>query len=498
MAERETKLEQLLQQELTSGQSRLADELVESYAQEISPVHDAVMKIVVGLALTTITIQFFYLQYILPAIGVMLLYLGMRTLRQGNGYFRIGWLLAAGRSVLFCAVLLLLATPCANNILTGLNLTGSFLAMLMVWAFGQGAKQAQEMVQGVKAKNPAMPVVLCQLIIFGLAKVEYQGGMLAVLLLLVAYGYALKAIYRCASCLDEAGYDLPAAPTRISGSRLMKLWLVGLLLGLFGLTVAFGYAPVEAERIAQADDGTTIGQSGQAGDTGGQTALRKKLRTLGFPQDFLTRIEDEDLQGLKEAVAVEVNVKQEEAEGDAVAIATADGRVKWFIAPLTQKTIWPALYESVRINYAEGKRQTEAKGKLFYTKGGRTYRAEIPLKPWESQFLWFGDINTEKFLQAKFSVPIGAQKQQAYFTYWTEDKDPAVQYAELCSATFYRQNRWIVLPYVDSLHQEVGGVSFSDGGPAGEKKTHVYFTPFLDGVEEGSEEAASQGGGEKK
>lgn len=67
----EKQLEQMLCEHLP--ETALAGALT-----DINPFREAVSKVIAGLVLTTFTLQFLYLNYILPTIGVMLIYLGMR------------------------------------------------------------------------------------------------------------------------------------------------------------------------------------------------------------------------------------------------------------------------------------------------------------------------------------------------------------------------------------------------------------------------------------
>ena len=73
-----------------------------------------------GLALITITLNFFGLNIILPVAGMVLLWLGLRPLRRENGGFRFAYLCSTLYAVLRLTVVLLQATP-LNHWLTGLT-----------------------------------------------------------------------------------------------------------------------------------------------------------------------------------------------------------------------------------------------------------------------------------------------------------------------------------------------------------------------------------------
>ena len=60
----------------------------EEAVREVTPFRDAVARIVLGLCLTSFTLNLWYLQYLLPAVGAVQIYLGFRALRNNNRWFR--------------------------------------------------------------------------------------------------------------------------------------------------------------------------------------------------------------------------------------------------------------------------------------------------------------------------------------------------------------------------------------------------------------------------
>lgn len=55
----------------------------------------SIRKVILGFMLTMMTFNFFALQYILPTVGVCLIYLGFRQLRNENRWFKITWIFSA-------------------------------------------------------------------------------------------------------------------------------------------------------------------------------------------------------------------------------------------------------------------------------------------------------------------------------------------------------------------------------------------------------------------
>ena len=59
------------------------DEMV----KHITPWRAATDRIITGLGLTTITLNFLWLNYLLPLLGTVMLFLGFRSLRKENKWF---------------------------------------------------------------------------------------------------------------------------------------------------------------------------------------------------------------------------------------------------------------------------------------------------------------------------------------------------------------------------------------------------------------------------
>ena len=71
----------------------LLEEIIEAHPiadmpQDVNPWSKAMNRVLWGTGLTTLTLNFLHLDTILPAIGIILLLLGYRTLRNENGWFK--------------------------------------------------------------------------------------------------------------------------------------------------------------------------------------------------------------------------------------------------------------------------------------------------------------------------------------------------------------------------------------------------------------------------
>ncbi|MFR6184409.1 MAG: hypothetical protein ACLUJG_01740 [Lawsonibacter sp.] len=79
--------------------------------QDYNPWQAAMSRILWGMALTTFRLEFFYLQYLLPLLGAALMYLGYRSLRRENPWFRLCWGLSGLLLAIHIALDILAATP---------------------------------------------------------------------------------------------------------------------------------------------------------------------------------------------------------------------------------------------------------------------------------------------------------------------------------------------------------------------------------------------------
>ena len=83
----------------------------EEIVHAVRPWTQAVSYLMTGLVLTTIHLNFLYLQYLLPTIGYSCVVLGLRSLRQTNGAFRASWLIGLWAALWWGINLVLTATP---------------------------------------------------------------------------------------------------------------------------------------------------------------------------------------------------------------------------------------------------------------------------------------------------------------------------------------------------------------------------------------------------
>ncbi len=278
-----------------------------------APWRSAMTKILWGMGLTTIHFEFLYLQYLLPLLGAALLYLGFRSLRKENRWFKLCWVLSGVLLAVHMATDILTATPVmgwiTQNPALQWGLTWLLLGMnlLMLFSLWRGTRAAFAVVGEQKPKDWLRQGFICYLLfcgialwselvpltepsIFGPAIMDqyrwlYYGRGIAGLILEIRL---LLCISYQSIELASRGYTITPIPVRISGKPF--------LLGVFGavllsLPIALwvgGHIPTgPAEPVSPL--------------TAEQAAVRDRLVSLGLPEDIAAALDGEELERCAQA-----------------------------------------------------------------------------------------------------------------------------------------------------------------------------------------------------
>lgn len=249
-----------------------------------------------GLALTSFTLNFLYLNYILPAVGVVLLWLGFRMLRRTNTALRFAWVIATLLTVFRLAMAVLQATPLAPKLTSGLGvalfLIGTFLTWLLYIGLWQGLKEVFRSAELPPKTRAAGFLVLWYSVLIPLAWLEVQGYLLVIPMLLL-WIVILVCLYRTGHGLDEAGYAIAPVSVRLSNGHSFALWLGIPAAAILLSMLCFQQLPMD---ITDAELPSTS-----------QNELREELTALGFPEELLADLTDQEVAGLQDARYIEVD-----------------------------------------------------------------------------------------------------------------------------------------------------------------------------------------------
>ena len=293
---------------LYEGSAQLPPELSEWKPPR--PWKKPIGQICWGLALITITLNYFGLNIILPAVGTALLWLGLAPLRRENGGFRFAYACAALYAVLRLTVILLQATPMDHWIAELIGgewstATGSvplyyalrtvLIQLVLVFVVGglwQGLKGVFRQAGQKPRTAAAGGLVILEALLIPMALIGLEGWLLVgpILILWLCLILNLRKISRS---LDQAGYAMNPAPMSVSNGLALGAWLGLHLLIIAALPLLFSRLPVNLQTSTPAADSNS--------------PIRAQLLELGFPEDILNKLDDSELArfegayGLKKA-----------------------------------------------------------------------------------------------------------------------------------------------------------------------------------------------------
>lgn len=280
---------------LTEGLTAPSEDIL----YHITPWRRATNRILIGLALRTFTLNFCSLDYILPAVGFLLILLGLRVLRRENGFFRLWWCAFLVQGMLYAFQLLHWAAPGWQEfdqtplgralIWAGLALT--FLQFFCLWQGLRGIRRKAGLLPGA-GSGLALLVFHCLILYLGLSGLT-QLGWFFFALMLIAYICIIRGLYKLSKELDEAGYAIQPAPVRIP-DRLLALGLAGAVLtGIAAVSLTCSRLPMDWQPV-------------DPSERSGLAEAENHLLELGFPEEVLADLLPEDILACDGALRVVV------------------------------------------------------------------------------------------------------------------------------------------------------------------------------------------------
>ena len=396
----------------------------EGVVEEVNPWREPIGRIAAGMALTGITLNFLYLQYLLPTLGAALQYLGFRTLRRSGPAFRIAWGLSLVELVWHAVWLMLSASPWRLEGMTAyaLGLAGMAVQIARLLLLRAGLRDVCRRAEVEPQGDPLRAAVIWQVLIAVLAFSPLAQSWLAAIPMIIAFVLIIRSLVRVGGSLGGAGYCFVDAPVRVS-SGVMK-W--GYLLGCFAL-VLLTSAVVNHPRL----DAQPVPAQGEA-------ETRQALAELGLPENVLADLSDEHVRALEGAFRVDVQQEMmsfyssttteiQKADADADRLCAyiiyielpgsrmavlnyfdwQQGGTYWGDAVMLG---WQDTYE-----YLTG----QIGGALLYEKNGQAYTAPIPRlnNGVVTTTDWFSGIQSYPRITGTVSYPFGAQNQRGYVLY---------------------------------------------------------------------------------
>lgn len=256
----------------------------QAVVDEVNPWHEPIDRVAWGLALTSITLNFFYLDYLLPALSVVLQYLGFRALRRNGAAFRLAWAISIVRLAWVGTVVVLSATPwlLIGDLDIALGLTSMIIQIIQLLALRAGLWQVCRTAGMEPQSDPLKAAVCWEGVIFILAFSPLAHSWLAGIPMIIAFVCIVRALFRLGEALGPAGYCFTAAPVRLSAGWVKLGYLGGCLLLVLAACVFVNHPQLDAAPMEEH----------------GEIEIRQQLAGLGLPDEVLADLTDEDVRAL--------------------------------------------------------------------------------------------------------------------------------------------------------------------------------------------------------
>lgn len=249
-------------------------------------------NILIGMGFIGITLNFLFLNQLLPFIGILLVFTGFRKLRRENQWFQIGYA-GAGLKVVITIVSIVLGAVLgheeiyASYVWKVIAFCGGILPIVLMGCFYFGMR-AELKKQNVNINHEVLlHILIWYVVVVALAAWNYQGLILA-LIILAAYIGILVELKHIAEKLEEAGYILEEQTVRISNGKCVGCAVVLTVAGLFSAYLFLDSYHMEWTMVKESQDPVS-------------EEIKDHLLSLGLPEDILNDLTEEDLLECKNA-----------------------------------------------------------------------------------------------------------------------------------------------------------------------------------------------------
>lgn len=243
-----------------------------------------------GFILTTLHLNFLYLQYILPTIGVLLLFLGFRSLQNENKCFKAAWIFSIIKLFLHLIDIVRSTTPLVNTdypIVIGAVFVAFQIAMFLVFrnalraVFHKAGKEPE--------RDPLVWASVWTVIVFLLAVSPFANSWLAFIPTVICYILIVRSLYCIGRNMDDTGYCFTNAPVKISNRVVSYIYVILAVTIVIVCCISSNHLRLDAQEYQQPE----------------MTQTRELLRNMGLPEEILQYLADEDIAPLADAINVE-------------------------------------------------------------------------------------------------------------------------------------------------------------------------------------------------
>lgn len=477
---------------------------------EVTPWRKAMNRVLTGMTLSAITLNFWRLDYILPAVGMVLLLLGFRSLRRENRWFGGCFAITVIRAAYLFPMLILNTTiiqsavfaPAVSSALTAVNLLLLLAGFFCIW---RGLRAVQRKAGLPPRAGGAVWLIVWYALMYVLSVIRYS-GLIVPGAILVAYFFILRSIYQLSKELDEAGYAIQTAPIRITDRCIVLAIALAVITGCTLGYLLGGSYPMAWRAVDPAEHA-------------GVEEIKARLIGLGFPEYVLSDLTAEDIAACAGALRVVADVTDAPVNnGRTVTAVYGDNRHRhiqqrtvydvkelritgvgvqlpgererwiifhhflWMTNPRFYGTesiqLWP-VYRDISEGWVSA---GETTGRVLYDKDGKTLSApyhSIGKQTFTSSSVFWGEqTNTDIF--ATFSLPAKGEHHRGYVAYPVAEAQDGYIISSWINYT--HQKSWLQYPAVTAMEKRMTSWR-NDAGAFQTVEDALQFYPTEEEVE---------------
>ncbi len=431
--------------DLDDGEFEIA--LCESVDEDISsdivgrvmPCSGIMHFILIGLALQTITFNFFNLNYILPFIGMILSLLGYRKLRDENIFFKLDYISEWICMVYWTSFMILNTTiihcdekfVAVAGVLEIMFIMVRFAQLVCLWL---GIRKVQKKAGLVPGAYSAGLLIVWYVLVLILGIVKYN-SFLSINMLVVVYVLVLFTMHRLSKELDEAGYAVRLSVIKVTdkviASTVSAVLILGCVCGyIFGSRYHMDWSIAKNSYIESViDNGYASWKIDNAKND--VAKIRENLMEQGFPDYVLNDLTDEEIAACDGALDIVTSVNKNEngLQFTDVAVLVPDEDERWMIFHyyrwIEDRKFYGTDVVQVWTAYRDLPKQWasygEITGRVMYDKDGVTYVSpynSLETRTYDRQE-WIDQFTTVTDIFGTFSFPRKGKNCRGYIVYST-------------------------------------------------------------------------------
>ncbi|WP_291653230.1 hypothetical protein [Clostridium sp.] len=404
---------------------------------------ESIKNITIGFMVTIMTFDFLYLEYILPLIGAVLLYIGFCNLRKENKALNLAWIFSIINMILQVLNLIYLNTPLNVNFKNSsiLAVMSTIFQLSFLFIFRSGIKKVFHREGVIPKKDPILKIIIWKVVIIICALTELGQIWLIAIPIIIYYFYVFRSLYKLNYELKDIDYIYSNEIKIFNKKKLIWAYM------LF-CTFVVGVCCIFSNHISlDSNEVVAVKEFG----------VRNMLIDKGIPIDIVKDIEDKDISKIKNFINIEAF--NEDLQFNSI---LNDNVITLKVTTIFFELNDNEMYAIEYFNWGEEGPYWQdgfeisntwplevVNGILLYEKDGINYSAEIPRLNggMVTSADIFGDERQEEKITGAISYPYKSQKQRGYIFYKIDITQETLAGANLVNYMHY--NHPFRIPYTE-------------------------------------------------